>query len=134
MSLTCIKLRTTYLSIDFVSMNCRYWFTCDSPVLVWMRAVRQSQSLIGYEVVYDDWLALSLAFLWDIVEILFEDFRKAVWLVKHGSSLFQVTGVVGRAETLSSVFFVGAFILYGYSTKEKNKVGELPVLIARYYS
>ncbi|XP_023716929.1 protein O-mannosyl-transferase Tmtc3 [Cryptotermes secundus] len=34
-----------------------------------------------------------------------------------------VTGVVGRAETLSSVFFLAAFILYTKSTKRKHVTG-----------
>lgn len=34
-----------------------------------------------------------------------------------------VTGVVGRAETLSSVFFLGAFIFYVTATEQKNQVG-----------
>jgi hypothetical protein len=34
-----------------------------------------------------------------------------------------VTGVVGRAETLSSVFFLAAFILYAKSTKRKHVTG-----------
>jgi hypothetical protein len=37
--------------------------------------------------------------------------------------LLQVTGVVGRAETLSSVFFLAAFILYTKSTKRRHVTG-----------
>lgn len=36
----------------------------------------------------------------------------------------QVTGVVGRAETLSSVFFLAAFILYSKATKCKKYTGK----------
>lgn len=37
--------------------------------------------------------------------------------------LFQVTGVVGRAETLSSVFFLAAFLLYSRASKRRNQTG-----------
>lgn len=39
--------------------------------------------------------------------------------------LAQVTGVVGRAETLSSVFFLGAFLSYAYATKNRKATGKL---------
>ncbi|CAB0009508.1 unnamed protein product [Nesidiocoris tenuis] len=48
-------------------------------------------------------------------------FISAILFTVHPIHTEAVTGVVGRAETLSSVFFVGAFILYGYSTKEKKQ-------------
>lgn len=37
----------------------------------------------------------------------------------------QVTGVVGRAETLASVFFLGAFIFYTRATKHKKATGNI---------
>jgi hypothetical protein len=36
---------------------------------------------------------------------------------------FQVTGVVGRAETLSSVFYLAAFIFYTKATRRKKSTG-----------
>lgn len=38
--------------------------------------------------------------------------------------IFQVTGVVGRAETLSSVFYLSAYLLYTESTKRKKYSGK----------
>uniref|UniRef100_A0A182QCP9 Uncharacterized protein n=1 Tax=Anopheles farauti TaxID=69004 RepID=A0A182QCP9_9DIPT len=35
----------------------------------------------------------------------------------------EVTGVVGRAETLSSVFFLAAFIFYTKATRRKKSIG-----------
>lgn len=37
----------------------------------------------------------------------------------------QVTGVVGRAETLSSVFFLAAFMLYAKASRNKKYTGNL---------
>lgn len=41
----------------------------------------------------------------------------------------QVTGVVGRAETLSSVFFIAAFIFYTKATRRKKCTGKLRLYI-----
>lgn len=38
-------------------------------------------------------------------------------------SLLQVTGVVGRAESLSSIFFILAFTTYVKATKKRSKTG-----------
>lgn len=37
--------------------------------------------------------------------------------------LFQVTGVVGRAELLSSIFFLAAFLSYTKSKGPENTIG-----------
>ncbi|KAI5739509.1 hypothetical protein M8J77_020121 [Diaphorina citri] len=37
--------------------------------------------------------------------------------------LFQVTGVVGRAENLSSVFFLAAFIFYTKAAASRKETG-----------
>lgn len=42
--------------------------------------------------------------------------------------LLQVTGVVGRAETLSSVFFLAAFIFYTKATRRKRATGKFESL------
>lgn len=39
-------------------------------------------------------------------------------------TFFQVTGVVGRAEILSSAFFLAAFIFYTKATRRKKITGE----------
>jgi hypothetical protein len=38
--------------------------------------------------------------------------------------VFQVTGVVGRAEILSSAFFLAAFIFYTKATRRKKFTGQ----------
>lgn len=40
------------------------------------------------------------------------------------SVFFQVTGVVGRAELLSSVFFLAAFLSYTKSKGPDNSIGK----------
>ncbi|GAB0100048.1 hypothetical protein DMENIID0001_160180 [Sergentomyia squamirostris] len=35
-------------------------------------------------------------------------------------AMYKVTGVVGRAETLSSVFFLAAFLSYAKATEQKK--------------
>jgi hypothetical protein len=55
--------------------------------------------------------------------------KKRSSLFKGIANLFssfscQVTGVVGRAETLSSVFFLAAFIFYTKSTRQKKTTGK----------
>ncbi|KAK9498194.1 hypothetical protein O3M35_004065 [Rhynocoris fuscipes] len=50
-------------------------------------------------------------------------FVAAILFTVHPIHTEAVTGVVGRAETLSSVFFLGAFNCYVNATKRKNKVG-----------
>ncbi len=37
--------------------------------------------------------------------------------------VFQVTGVVGRAETLSAIFFILAFTVYVKATSKRNTTG-----------
>ncbi|KFB49862.1 hypothetical protein ZHAS_00017887 [Anopheles sinensis] len=43
-----------------------------------------------------------------------------------------VTGVVGRAETLSSVFFLAAFIFYTKATRRKKSTGMYRVSLVSY--
>ncbi|XP_066909722.1 protein O-mannosyl-transferase Tmtc3 [Halyomorpha halys] len=50
-------------------------------------------------------------------------FIATVLFTVHPIHTEAVTGVVGRAETLSSVFFLSAFIFYVNAAKDKNKVG-----------
>ncbi|KAG8261394.1 Protein O-mannosyl-transferase tmtc3 [Homalodisca vitripennis] len=50
-------------------------------------------------------------------------FVSAMLFAVHPIHTEAVTGVVGRAETLSSVFFLAAFILYAKSTKRKRFTG-----------
>lgn len=50
-------------------------------------------------------------------------FIAAMLFAVHPIHTEAVTGVVGRAETLSSVFFLAAFILYTKSTKRKRVTG-----------
>ncbi|KAF6216658.1 hypothetical protein GE061_001004 [Apolygus lucorum] len=57
-------------------------------------------------------------------------FIAALLFTVHPIHTEAVTGVVGRAETLSSVFFLGAFILYSQATKEKHKVGWSSLFLA----
>uniref|UniRef100_A0A2C9JN75 dolichyl-phosphate-mannose--protein mannosyltransferase n=1 Tax=Biomphalaria glabrata TaxID=6526 RepID=A0A2C9JN75_BIOGL len=54
-------------------------------------------------------------------------FASALLFSVHPIHTEAVTGVVGRAETLSSIFFLGAFIFYSKSTgyREKTKWVEL---------
>ncbi|XP_055889730.1 protein O-mannosyl-transferase TMTC3-like isoform X3 [Biomphalaria glabrata] len=54
-------------------------------------------------------------------------FASALLFAVHPIHTEAVTGVVGRAETLSSIFFLGAFIFYSKSTgyREKTKWVEL---------
>lgn len=37
---------------------------------------------------------------------------------------FQVTGVVGRAENLSSIFFLSAFMFYAKATRSRKTTGK----------
>lgn len=46
------------------------------------------------------------------------------------SFFLQVTGVVGRAETLSSLFYLLAFIMYTKSAKQKRTTGWRPLLLS----
>ncbi|XP_014259780.1 transmembrane and TPR repeat-containing protein CG4050 [Cimex lectularius] len=50
-------------------------------------------------------------------------FIAALLFTVHPIHTEAVTGVVGRAETLSSLYFLIAFLLYVKATKEKNKFG-----------
>jgi hypothetical protein len=45
------------------------------------------------------------------------------FLIGFSLDFFQVTGVVGRAETLSSVFYLAAFIFYTKATRRKKSTG-----------
>lgn len=57
-------------------------------------------------------------------------FVAALLFAVHPIHTEAVTGVVGRAETLSSLFFLGAFILYAKAAKQKNRVGWQPLILA----
>ncbi|CAH1967227.1 unnamed protein product [Acanthoscelides obtectus] len=50
-------------------------------------------------------------------------FAAAMLFAVHPIHTEAVTGVVGRAETLSSVFFLAAFILYAKATHSKKSTG-----------
>lgn len=47
----------------------------------------------------------------------------------HFICIFQVTGVVGRAETLSAIFFILAFTVYVKATLKRNTTGK-PLLFS----
>lgn len=50
-------------------------------------------------------------------------FVAAMLFAVHPIHTEAVTGVVGRAETLSSVFFLAAFLFYSNATKRKKVTG-----------
>ncbi|XP_041787007.1 protein O-mannosyl-transferase TMTC3-like, partial [Anopheles merus] len=50
-------------------------------------------------------------------------FAAALLFAVHPIHTEAVTGVVGRAETLSSVFFLAAFIFYTKATRRKKSTG-----------
>jgi hypothetical protein len=39
------------------------------------------------------------------------------------NSILQVTGVVGRAEVLCSIFFLAAFLFYTKAARQKKSTG-----------
>ncbi|GLH05530.1 Protein O-mannosyl-transferase TMTC3 [Gryllus bimaculatus] len=57
-------------------------------------------------------------------------FVAAMLFAVHPIHTEAVTGVVGRAETLSSVFFLAAFIFYTKSTKRKRVTGWQPLVLS----
>nr|CAD7590584.1 unnamed protein product [Timema genevievae] len=57
-------------------------------------------------------------------------FVAAMLFAVHPIHTEAVTGVVGRAETLSSVFFLAAFILYTKATRRKRVTGWRPLLLS----
>lgn len=56
-------------------------------------------------------------------------FVSAMLFAVHPIHTEAVTGVVGRAETLSSVFFLAAFLFYSKATKRKRVTGVFPIKI-----
>lgn len=50
-------------------------------------------------------------------------FVAAMLFAVHPIHTEAVTGVVGRAETLSSVFFLAAFLFYSKATRKKRVTG-----------
>lgn len=54
----------------------------------------------------------------------------AMLFAVHPIHTEAVTGVVGRAETLSSVFFLAAFMFYTKSAKRKRSTGWRPLIIS----
>lgn len=50
-------------------------------------------------------------------------FVSALLFAVHPVHTEAVTGVVGRAETLSSLFYLGAFIMYTKACKSKRTTG-----------
>lgn len=61
----------------------------------------------------------------------FERYRLVEKLI-YFARFFQVTGVVGRAETLSSVFFLLALLFYSHATRRRKTTSESNQLLYIY--
>lgn len=53
---------------------------------------------------------------------------------EYGCFYHQVTGVVGRAELLSSIFLLAAFLAYTKSTGADHSIGKSMSLFLTYFS
>lgn len=60
----------------------------------------------------------------------FTSFMAAMLFAIHPIHTEAVTGVVGRAETLSSVFYLSAYLLYAEATKRKKYSGWKPMTLS----
>ncbi|CAH1726692.1 protein O-mannosyl-transferase Tmtc3 [Aphis gossypii] len=60
----------------------------------------------------------------------FTSFMAAMLFAIHPIHTEAVTGVVGRAETLSSVFYLSAYLLYTEATKRKKYSGWKPLTLS----
>uniref|UniRef100_A0A8C6S5G5 Protein O-mannosyl-transferase TMTC3 n=1 Tax=Neogobius melanostomus TaxID=47308 RepID=A0A8C6S5G5_9GOBI len=83
------------------------------------------------------WNSLSCGFVFDDVSAILDnkDLRPSTPLKNlflndfWGTPMSEVTGVVGRAELLSSIFFLAAFLSYTKSTSPQRAIVWTPILL-----